>query len=210
MTLFASIPSQKKASKPSVITFLCNLHIIICKIQRKSTHPSRYNLLSNFFTFMKRVECEARTLISTNLDSKRSTMLKSKRLLKEELKRGYLKDGGKSHPHFTQCPMCGHSFIDLPPSNDDLHDKYMRQLREYQRVVNAFEKHEEDSGNPVPKDADGKIVKTLPRKPQGRQPLLRCHCVQMQWSCNKQLNTCPVDCGGRADCAICKCSCLFA
>ena len=108
---------------------------------------------------------------------------------------------------FQTMRLCGHGYVDLPPSNDRLHDKYMRVLREYQRIVCEFKRHEEDSSYPLPKDADGKVVKDLPRKPQGKQPLLRCHCVQIQWSCNDQSNTCPVGYGGSPNCSICRCSC---
>ena len=68
----------------------------------------------------------------------------------------------------------------------------------------------EDNSNPQPVDSVSNKVTTLPRKPQGKQPILWCHCVQMQWSCSTLSNTCPLNCGGRADCAICRYSCSFA
>lgn len=54
------------------------------------------------------------------------------------------------------------------------------------------------------------MVKNLPQKPHSSQPLLRCHCVEMEWSCNKSSNTYPIGCGGRPNCRICACSWSFA
>ena len=210
VTIFASIPSQKKATKPSIITFLCHLYLVIIEIQRKSPHPSRFTLLAPFLKFMNKVEREAKELVSAELDSGRKSLLKSKVLSKEEKKRMYLEGGGKKHQHFDRCVKCGHGYVDLPPSNDTLHVKYMDQLRDYQRVTAEWDRYEDDNSNPRPVDSAGKVVMTLPRKPRGQQPILRCHCVQMQWSCSDTTNTCPLSCGGRADCCICRCACSFA
>ena len=156
VTLLSNIPSQKKVTKPAIITFLCHLHIIIKEIQRKSAHPSRFTILSSFIGLMEKVEMAARELLSSEMDTSRRSLLKTKVLSKEEKKRKYLEGGGKAHQHFSTCVKCGHGYVDLPPSNDTLHDKFMAQLSEYTRLKDAVEKYEEDqSDNPPPLDADG-------------------------------------------------------
>ena len=61
--------------------------------------------------------------------------------------------------------------------------------------------------NPIPKNHEGETIIKSPRKPSGFQPLLRCHCLQMQWSYYN--NTCPLNCNGDAACEICNCTCQF-
>ena len=108
--------------------------------------------------------------------------------------------------HINKCVKCGHLYVYLPPSNYRLHSKYMLQLKEYRRIKDEFELYESDPhSNREPLNSEGNIVKKLPRKPQGSQPILRCHCVEMQGSQCELANTCP--CGGRSDCDVCNCSC---
>ena len=115
----------EKVTKPAIITFLCHLHIIIKEIQRKSAHPSRFTILSSFIGLMEKVEMAARELLSSEMDTSRRSLLKTKVLSKEEKKRKYLEGGGKAHQHFLTCVKCGHRYVDLPPSNNTFHNKFM-------------------------------------------------------------------------------------
>lgn len=59
-------------------------------------------------------------------------------------------------------------------------------------------------------DSEGNLVKKLPRKPQGSQPILRCHCVEVQRPKCELSNMCRLDCGGRTDFSVYNCSCSLA
>jgi len=113
--LFASLPSQKKASKSSQITFLCNLYFIIKDIHQKSPHSTRFNILSSFCAFMEKVEREANYLISASLNDLRVAVLRKKQVSAAETKTKYLEDGDKVHQHFSKCVKCEHSYVNLPP-----------------------------------------------------------------------------------------------
>ena len=71
-------------------------------------------------------------------------LLRTKQVSAAETKRKYLEDGGKVHQHFSKCVKCDHSYVNLPPSNDRLHSKYMLQLKEFRRAKEAFELYEKD------------------------------------------------------------------
>jgi len=76
--LFASLPSQKKVSKSSQITFLFYLYFIIKDIHQTYPHSTRFNTLTSFCTFMEKVEREANQIISASLNDSRVTVLRTK------------------------------------------------------------------------------------------------------------------------------------
>jgi len=122
---------------------------------------------------MEQVEREAKQLISASLNDSRVTVLRTNQVSAAETKRKYLKDGGKVHQHFNMCVKCEHLYVDLPPSNDCLHSKYMLQLKGLRRLKEAFELYKKyPHTNQQPVDSWGNVVKKIPRKSHGYQPIL--------------------------------------
>lgn len=124
-----------------------------------------------------------------------------------ESRRGYLKDGGKRHQMIKKCVRCNHDYVDLLPSNDTLHQSYSEKLKEYSDIKEQLEKHEKDPLHPLPFDKNNHVVKKLPRKPVPSQPIICCHCIEMQWS--EYSSTCPLNCNGDASCTIYNCAYNF-
>ena len=70
---------------------------------------------------------------------------------------------GERYQHFSQYVKCGREYVDSPPTNEEVHEKYMAQLRKYKRVEGTVEKYEEDpKSNSPPKDSDGYRVTVVP------------------------------------------------
>lgn len=114
MSLYSAIPSQKKATKSCIITFLCQYYFFIKELQQTSSYSTRFDSLSSIFNFMEKFKREARQLISTELNSVKDTLLKSKRVSSIKVKRKYLADGAKKHLHIKQCDKCSHPYVNLP------------------------------------------------------------------------------------------------
>ena len=192
-SLYQSIPIQRKASKVAQISFLCQLYMLIQRIGKNSPRFTRVSGLAAFTLFIDKVQAEGRRLIGQAQKTERVGLLVSKKVAVTETRRNFMEDGGKSHPHVGSCVKCGHKYVDLLPSNYLLHQKYMEELTEFTRLKEVLDNHQIDSSQfPAPRDKDNNVVKKLPRKPVVSQPLIRCHCLEMQWSAYS--STCPLDC----------------
>lgn len=104
----------------------------------------------------------------------------SKKISLKESKREFLGDSGVRHPHIQVCVQCGHSYVDLPPSNTNFHQKSMTELSELTGLKEVYLNHQTNPDEfPILKDNDDKMVQKLPRKSVVLQLLLRCHCIKL-------------------------------
>ena len=220
-SLFINPPTQAKAAKFALASYLAKFWIIFRCMERKASRLPR-KLTSGLESVMKIMgKVEEACLIDNSCDvnMNKNKKLKSQVLSGEEKKRKFLEGNGIKPPiGFENCAMCGHCYVDQPPTNKANQDENKKAYTQHERLCKQWDDYKYGKRLLPPINEKGKQFTKRPAAPKSLHDIIRCHCIEFSFSHYELHSNCPINCidnqtnlkYGQGQCPICNCSCMFA